>query len=226
MCKNIKSEVVSLITRILAAVQMNRINAPYTNITCQIKLYEVLISLFKQECKKIDLPVHLITSMLHRGLKSVNYKISETSREGLDLFEKISHPVCASLYIDDSLSQYKKNKMVNSNLNEIECENCNNSNEESLKEVTQDLQLLIQKPVTSVDTKEINILMCKRHTADNEEMKGEESEQSLKGKDIDIIPQISEVKMENNLTGPPKKKTKTKDNTLETMFYSFQDVIQ
>lgn len=84
----------------MLGIQVNNVNPPFHKIECQVKLYEVFIVILKKELNILP-PIHVIITILNSGLKHWNRKISQISDEGLEIIEKISHPVIPTLYVDD-----------------------------------------------------------------------------------------------------------------------------
>jgi hypothetical protein len=115
-------DVVNTIMKIVIDIQENRIVEPYTDISCQVKLYEVIISFFNQENIKCLPSIQLAVAVLNRGLNSLNWEISKISSVGLQLLEKISQPVCGTLYIPDlrpALDQeFSHNNLLHMNIEE------------------------------------------------------------------------------------------------------------
>lgn len=90
-------ELGSFVFKTIADIQTGRAEAPYKNPNCQLEMYVVLISFFKQDHVNFSPPIHLAIALLQVGLLSPNAEISKICRDGLDLIEKISQPVCPSL---------------------------------------------------------------------------------------------------------------------------------
>jgi hypothetical protein len=115
-------DVVNTIMKIVIDIQENRIVEPYTDISCQVKLYEVIISFFNQENIKCLPSIQLAVAVLNRGLNSLNWEISKISSVGLQLLEKISQPVCGTLYIPvlrPALDQeFSHNNLLHMNIEE------------------------------------------------------------------------------------------------------------
>ncbi|EFA01004.2 Proline-, glutamic acid- and leucine-rich protein 1-like Protein [Tribolium castaneum] len=97
-------EIVSTLVGIVSNLQINKVVLPYSDPKCQVKLYEVLIAIFSQENVHSLSSLHSFVIIFTNGARSSNHRISQMSREGLDLLEKISQPVCASLYVCEAKS--------------------------------------------------------------------------------------------------------------------------
>ncbi|XP_044271906.1 uncharacterized protein LOC123015908 [Tribolium madens] len=209
-------EIVFTLVRIVGDLQISKVVLPYVDPKCQVKLYEVLIAIFSQENVSSLPSLHSLVMIFTNGAKSSNHGIWQMSMEGLDLLEKISQPVCASLYVSESKSdqQVGSSDLLSLEMDvEVEDNNVDSKvspeNHESDTEkkihIISDIVISQPKVVQEMEVVENNSVV---EEVANSVSSSNDLVMEEKPKKISI-----EVKDDN-------------DDNLEDMFHSFHDVVQ
>ncbi|XP_030764750.1 uncharacterized protein LOC115888988 isoform X2 [Sitophilus oryzae] len=83
----------------LTALQTSKPIHPYTNILCQVHLYEVLIALYRQDTLTLLPPLQTSLDILVSGSSSNNKLVAGVCEKGLGILEVLCQPICPSLYL-------------------------------------------------------------------------------------------------------------------------------
>lgn len=77
---------------------------PFTNLSCQEKLFDALVALYEESSLPIVPNINVALDLLTKGRNSRNIKISSACERGLSFLEILCQPICPSLYTSENSS--------------------------------------------------------------------------------------------------------------------------
>ncbi|KAJ3662330.1 hypothetical protein Zmor_006684 [Zophobas morio] len=214
--QNLLKEVLLFILGRLNNSQRDKVDPVCNSTLCQVKLHEVLISLIKIE-HSVALPsLHFIVNLLQRGLMNQNWKISQMSRQGLDILEKISQPLCPSLHVSTTQSAFQDAHRNNLLLDEHE-ETSQKSKNKCDKEINIISNILINTPNETLSEEPEHSFVSTEIEQDTA-MESQEEDTPVVSVSVSHEKEVRQDVNQEDSTASVAE--------LDNMFCSFQDVVQ